>query len=870
MKTRFCRRYLGYALSISLLFALIGTGTVFAAGVVGNGTLASCDENALDTALAGGGMVTFNCGASPTTITVTNTKIISTDTTIDGGNWITISGGDAVRVFYVNAGITLNINNLTVAHGFGVPNISPTGGGALVNNGGTVHIANSTFTDNNDGGGYQGGAIVNFFSSTLTVNNSTFTNNTAFGQPGAGASSGAIINYGTLSITDSAFSNNASNAAGVTQNVGGTMTVSGSVFSNNTTVVPPGATQSPGGGVFLNGVGSTLTVTNSAFSNNTANSDGLDGGGAIYNQSTANIVDSTFVNNSTNANGGAIANGIGGNSYLTLANDTFSGNSAGDRGGAIFNGYTLANDLLANTTITNVTFFNNSASTGGTIYTDVGTVALSNTIVSNSISGENCSGSITSNGNNLDSQNTCGFTASGDLVNTDPLLGSVKDNGGPTETMALSANSPAIDAGNNTNCAASPVNNVDQRGVTRSFDGDRNGISVCDIGAFEASSIVGIGTAASCNEAALDAALELAGTVTFNCGSLPVTITVTSTKEISKNTAIDGGGKITLSGQNSFQVLRLDFGTALNLNNLTIADGFSGQNGGLTVLQGGNATITNSIFSGNVGFDAGAITNFGTVNVSGSTFYTNGAFTMSQVGGIKSFGSLTVVNSTFSSNRGSEGGAIHNNGGTVNVINTTFSDNSVNGVGGAIFNTSQGMPTSGILNITNSTFSGNSAIAQGGGIYNTLGTIVNIINSTFSGNFSANGGAIFTSSGTVLVSNTIVANSQSGGNCSGIITSKGHNLSSDKACSKYFKAAGDINNINPLLGPLANNGGLTFTMALITGSPAIDAGDAKICSTAPVSNLDQRGVARPLNGDGKGQAICDIGAFEAPTVTKPH
>ena len=104
-----------------LALALLRAAAVFAAGVVGNGTPASCTEAALDAALNGGGMVTFNCGPDPVTITLTAEKVITaeTTTTVDGGGLVTLSGGDAVRVFRVNQSAMLELHNLGVAHGRG-------------------------------------------------------------------------------------------------------------------------------------------------------------------------------------------------------------------------------------------------------------------------------------------------------------------------------------------------------------------------------------------------------------------------------------------------------------------------------------------------------------------------------------------------------------------------------------------------------------------------------------------------------------------------------------------------------------------------------------------------------------------------------
>ena len=117
-----------------------------AAGVVGTGTAASCTDAALNAALAGGGLVTFDCGPAPVTIDIstgTGTKTIAADTTIDGGGLITISGGNSVGVFCVNAGVKFTVQNLTIANGNGTG-----GGGGIDNDGGTLTVTNSTFSGN--------------------------------------------------------------------------------------------------------------------------------------------------------------------------------------------------------------------------------------------------------------------------------------------------------------------------------------------------------------------------------------------------------------------------------------------------------------------------------------------------------------------------------------------------------------------------------------------------------------------------------------------------------------------------------------------------------------------------------------------------
>jgi len=114
---------------------------------------------------------------------------------------------------------------------------------------------------------------------------------------------------------------------------------------------------------------------------------------------------------------------------------------------------------------------------------------------------------------------------------------------------------------------------------------------------------------------------------------------------------------------------------------------------------------------------------------------------------------------------------------------------------------------------------------------------------------------------TVKLQNSIVANN-SGANCGSGVTSMGYNMSSDGSCN--FSNSGDRNNTNPLLGPLQNNGGPTQTMALLPGSPAVDAGNPSGCTdgNGHLLTTDQRGMPRPDSEDTGG---CDMGAYESQT-----
>jgi predicted outer membrane repeat protein len=155
----------------------------------------------------------------------------------------------------------------------------------------------------------------------------------------------------------------------------------------------------------------------------------------------------------------------------------------------------------------------------------------------------------------------------------------------------------------------------------------------------------------------------------------------------------------------------------------------------------------------------------------------------------------------------------------------------------------------GTLTLVNTTVSSNTAGSDGGGLYVNLGTTALTYTTIASNTASTGGGGIHNASGTVGVKNTIVAYNGPA-NCNAALTTHDHNLDSGNTCG--FDADNDHPNTDPLLGPLADDGGDTLTHALLTDSPAIDAG----ACVPDVTTVDQRGLPRP---DGGG---CDIGAYE--------
>ena len=245
-----------------------------------------------------------------------------------------------------------------------------------------------------------------------------------------------------------------------------------SVVIQNLTITRGNAGDFDGGGVKNTGCAS-LALSSVTITGNTANW----GGGVSNSQECSDMM--TITNSTISGNTAInIGGGIYNNDPLTITNSTISGNSAGGGGGGIYND----DSTTSLTSLLNVTVANNSALGAGAGVYVIGFAAvatLNNTIVANNGT-ENCAtgvqqqlgGTINSLGYNLDSANTCGFATVGDLINTNPNLGPLTNNGGQTQTHALLTSSPAINTANSATCPA-----TDQRGYSRSGN--------CDIGAYE-------------------------------------------------------------------------------------------------------------------------------------------------------------------------------------------------------------------------------------------------------------------------------------------------------------------------------------------------------------------------------------------------
>lgn len=506
---------------------------VHAAGAVGTGTPTSCTSEALASAVKSGGQVSFNCGADPVTITIPATiKIGRVDVTIDGGGEVTLQGGTTRMFEYAtytgSTAAIFTLQNLTLSNSCvsGTPSpggIGPDdpngpvvysydasasqdqppilnlvnvqvsnngavmtkfedahGGGAIFMRDGYVNVKDSTFTGNTCTN-CTGGAI-HIMGGALTVKNSTFTDNTSTGEGvyGGGAifvDSGWEDNFsGDISITDSVFRNNRSPGGGALHYIPyrstNSLDIDNSSFIGNSS---EGGNTGQGGAIFTYNSGKdngdpVITIRNSLFAENWARgTSGIGLGGALWLvKSEVHISNTTIVKN-------------------TASGDT----DWNPKGGAIYLDSPTVQADISNSTIA----YNHAGATGGGIAVMNGNAKLHNTIIAYNTANAagqaskfrvNCSVELVDGGNNLEypprgersDDATCLKGKSGTDQRTlpdfrDPKLVALADNGGPTQTMAIPLDSPAIDAGSN--CEA-----TDQRGVKRPQG------EACDSGAYEA------------------------------------------------------------------------------------------------------------------------------------------------------------------------------------------------------------------------------------------------------------------------------------------------------------------------------------------------------------------------------------------------
>jgi fibronectin-binding autotransporter adhesin len=671
--------------------------------------------------------------------------------TIDGAGPtnVTVNAGGSVRVISVNQGAELTLADLTIENG----TAGGDNGGAILNQAGTLAVRDATLSGNSAGA--SGGALYNN-GGAVTVTGSTFSANSA--SSGAG---GAILNTanGTLEVTNSTFVGNAAGSGGAILNAGGAgLTVSYSTLFQNR------ANQGGGGGILNDVSGGTATVRATILAGSPPGQGGscsgtiTDGGYDIDDGTTCGF--SSATHSFSGANPSLDPQGLQSNGGPTQTVAVLPASPAVDSipPGAVGCG-------------TDVTTDQRGQHRPQGSRCDIGAFELAQTpgeiVVDTAADEQQADGLCTLREaiNNANQNSQAGSPDCAAGVGDDTI---VFELGGSPATITLNPQLGALPKA--TDPGGLTIDGGTASAVTVSGD---NAVRVFEVD--------------------LGAELALANLTVANGNPT--------------NTGFGGGG-------------------VLNL--------------------GGALAVTNSTFSGNTAAEAadgGAILNAGggTLTVLGSTFSGNTAPgnspTIGEVGGgaIDTAGDATVSDSTFSGNSSGGGGAIQNVL-TLRVSGSTFSQNTSTASGGAIQNTSN-------LTVTNSTFVANQAPAgNGGGIDNVSSATVSY--STFSGNSAQNGGGVF-SADTVL-QGTILANTASGGNCGGGPIDGGYNIDDATTCG-FSTANNSLSATNPLLDPLGlrDNGGPTQTIGLQPRSPAIDDIPESTLGCGTTTSTDQRGLIRP-------------------------
>ena len=595
---------------------------------------------------------------------------------------------------------------------------------------------------------------------------------------------------------------------------------------------------SGGGGAFFSN-GGDITFQRVVMTNN--DTTGGNGSAIVMAFGTLEIIDSAVVNNR--------GTGVGTlrlqDNTTTITNTTISGNAT--RGISLFNPSANPDRLsLANVTIAD----NSNEGIEVVAFASTTMLEYQNTLLANnggqgSIDARgNENGlpglAIVSLGHNLLDDTPAGDAAHdaavGDLRDTDAMLAPLADNGGPTPTHALLEGSPAINAGNNALAIDADGNPLtfDQRG--EAFD--RIVGSHVDVGAFEADERPGLFVTTnldvvdsrdgltSLREAILFAdSLPGEDTITFDPSLSGSTIRlIEGSLELSSSITIQGLGadELTVSGDNQFRVFT-EVSTnpiAVTITDLTIADGFTPPGLGASAFLGNrsNATFRRVVMTGNAS------------RGNGSTLHIRE-------------GTLEIQDSAIVDNLGAAAGAIRLLDSDTTIVNTTISGNATGGI--VVFNFGSDEDRLSLRNVTiaNNLFGGVEAVASGSST-----TFLEYQNTLFANNGSRG---------------SIKAQGSEIGLQGLSIVSRGHNLLDDTPTgdAAHDAASGDLRNTDAMLAPLADNGGPTPTHALLSDSPAIDAGNNALAVDADSNSLvfDQRGEGfSRLVG-----STVDIGAFEA-------
>ena len=381
-------------------------------------------DNATSLSFSGGAIVNYG------TLTVTNSLL--------EGN----SGGSGGAVYPRWSGSRTYILNSVLRDNHALSDANGWGGALLTWDGAVVVIEGSQLIGNT---AIDGGAVYNTTNSNLTLKDVTLTGNQASSE------GGGIFNYETLRIERSTIDNNSSAlAGGGLFNLGGSVEILSSRLTGNQTTDGDGFGGNIANQELFIGVSNYRYGVVSLTDSTVAGGNAPFAGGGIHTSSALTITRSSLISNTTSGRGGGmyLALGLPGAGTALIQDSTIAGNQAADHGGGLYK----ESGPLA---ISFSTIAGNSAQQGGgNVYMDIGqthATQLRGTILAE---GDCVQNAVSSQGDNLDSGASCGLDASKDLINTDPLLGPLAENGGPTQTRLLLPGSPAGDAVQSNACPA--------------------------------------------------------------------------------------------------------------------------------------------------------------------------------------------------------------------------------------------------------------------------------------------------------------------------------------------------------------------------------------------------------------------------------
>lgn len=771
------------------------------------GTVMNCaDDTDFSTKLGGGGTVTFSCGTA--TITLSSTKTITQNTTIDAGNVITLSGGGVRQLFVVQSPAVLTLTNITIRDGNSGAN---DGGAVYVNNGGTLTITGSRFYSNTTSSTQGGGAITTY--GALNISSSEF----AYNKAGGGGALNTVFGGAVSVISNSNFHDNqtlSGSGGAIYIRDAAPMTLTQVTLSNNKAL-------NQGGGILVAGAGSSLIISNSQILSNTA----LSAGGGIYSQGALNVISSTLSHNNADAKGGGIAV----ESTATISKTTVLSNTAQMGGGGIA-ALASASPQIINSNIRE-----------NYVYGDGGGIHSLATLV---ITGTNIQYNTTDGG--FDTYGGGIYQENGGLrmFQSYALYNHAKYGGG---INVVNSTATLQESGASFNTAT-----VGDGGGLRSL----NSSVLLNNGAtnFNQATTVGGGISNQGTLTITSQAQVYYNFVSRNGGGIyqfaGSTTIISSTLGNNQACCLLGGGSYGMGGG-----IYNEGGTVALRNALVSSNIANGRGGG--ILNFDVLTVDRSTIVGNTSYGGdqvtqtyggGGIYNFGNATVISSTIRGNSTTTLDGGGFYNGwYGNATLNNVTLSGNTAAQdGGGMKNNLGIATLTNVTFSGNTAQADGGGVYS------DHGQTNLQHVTFSGNSAF-NGGGIYNlTVYTTRTVsLQNTIIANSISGYNCVSDFPGSLNV------------------VSQGYNLSDDGSfaaaghCPSAF-AGTDQSNTNAKLGALANNGGPTtgpnlepmLTHLPLPGSPAIDLILPGTSGCNTTYKIDQRNVTRPQG------TACDIGAVE--------